>query len=512
MAVISIRYSDPPETDAEAKARKENGGAEPKDNVDISNYLIKTTWSGDNSQAARKLEFSIAYNTPDKDKSFQALDLKLGGYVYLFYRDTDTSDEAELFEGRIFYRKRSSNGYTMEFTAFDDLIYLAKSQIRAVIKGKVPEAISQVCSEIGISVGTLPDNLTAEVNFLADDKSGTEALRMILGFQETADKAAGSETSYLPVCISGKINVVKKGELIEGYTATADTNVIGTEHSESIEGMVNRIKAVDDTGEVCQMFEDIDDTQHFGTIQKIYKMQAPKAGETVDNAKAARGKLVKQKDESSLKGLGYVQCISGYAITVQEEQLQGKFYILTDSHTFANGQHDMSLTLQYMPETPETPNIKQTDYKAPVFNSSSGKMQGNRGISNGSLNVDAGISAGWDAWGNQTMENGPEGCAEFATKMGSYYSPFLAQEANGKVVRCDQLVADADAAGLLSYDTRDLQKGDVIVYGDNNHVVIYDGQGGYYGNSTSRNVTVHDSPYTDMSGLSVTKVIKTSRG
>ena len=73
------------------------------------------------------------------------------------------------------------------------------------------------------------------------------------------------------------------------------------------------------------------------------------------------------------------------------------------------------------------------------------------------------------------------------------------------------MVADADAAGLLSYDTSDLQKGDVIVYGDDDHVVIYDGQGGYYGNSSSRNVTVHGSDYTEM-GMPVTKVIKASRG
>ena len=53
----------------------------------------------------------------------------------------------------------------------------------------------------------------------------------------------------------------------------------------------------------------------------------PKKGETVDNIKAAKAKLVRQKEESSLKGLGYIQCITGYAIEVQEEQLKGKFYI-----------------------------------------------------------------------------------------------------------------------------------------------------------------------------------------
>lgn len=509
--MLSIRYSDPPETDAEEKARKENGGEEPKDNFDITNYVQKYTWSGDSDQAARKLDFTIAYNTPDKDKSFTPLNLKLGGFIYLFYRESKTADEIEIFQGRIFYRKRSSDGYNFDFSCFDDMIYLAKSNIRAVINGTVTAGIQQVCNEIGIPVGTLPETLTANVNFIADDKSGTEALKMLLDYQTAADKANGNETKYLPVCINGAINVIKKGEMIEGYTATADTNIISTEHSESIEDMVNRIKAVDDNGTVCQMFTNNDDVKHFGMIQKIYKMQPPKKDETVDNVKAAKDKLVRQKDESSLKGLGFIQCITGYAINVQEEQLQGKFYIKSDSHTFENNKHMMDLTLEYMPDTPETPNIEQQDFAKPVFNSSKGRMKKKRGISDGSSNVDAGISVGWDAWGGQTMDNGSNGCAEFVGKCGSYYSPFLSQEANNGVVYVPTMVSDAESAGLLSYDTSNLQKGDVIVYGDNDHVVIYDGQGGYYGNSSSRNVTVHGGDYTEM-GMPVTKVIKASQG
>ena len=74
--------------------------------------MQKLAWSGDSQQAARKLEFSIAYNTPDKDKVFVPLDLKIGGFIYLFYREKDTDPEIELFQGRIFYRKRVTNSYT----------------------------------------------------------------------------------------------------------------------------------------------------------------------------------------------------------------------------------------------------------------------------------------------------------------------------------------------------------------------------------------------------------------
>lgn len=510
--MIILRYSDPPETEKEAKARKDSNGPEPLDNYDISSYVTKVTWSGDSDQAARKLDFSIAYNTYDKDKTFQPLNLKLGGFIYMFYQETAAEPEMEVFEGRIFYRKRTSGRYSFDFTCYDDLIYLAKSQMRMVIKGTVAEGIKQVCHEINIPVGTLPDSLTASVDLLVDGKSGTEAIRMLLDQQQTADKAAGKESAYLPVCLQGKINVVAKGELIEGYTASADTNVISADHSESIQDLVDRVKAVDDNGTVCQMFTINDDVTHFGMIQKIYKMQPPKKDSTVDNTASAKAVLSQQKDESSLKGIGSIQCITGYSILVQEEQLQGTFYIKSDSHQFENGQHMMHLTLEYTPDEQEQPEIEQADYAQPVFKSSSGKMKGKRGTGNGSANVDAGLSAGWDAWGGTTMDNGPEGCAEFAGKCGSYYSPFLAQECDNGVVGVEGMVSDADSAGLLSYDTSDLQKGDVLVYGDNDHVVIYDGQGGYYGNSSSQNVTVHGGDYTEMDGMQVTKVIKASRG
>ena len=122
--MLSIRYSDPPETDAEAKTRKDSNGPEPKDNFDITNYVKKITWSGDSEQAARKLDFTIAYNTPAKDKVFTSLDLKIGGFVYLFYRETEASDEIEIFQGRIFFRKRASEGYSFDFTCFNQFFNL----------------------------------------------------------------------------------------------------------------------------------------------------------------------------------------------------------------------------------------------------------------------------------------------------------------------------------------------------------------------------------------------------
>ena len=205
--MISLRYSDPPQTDKEAQASKDSG-KKPLDNFDITDYVSGVTWSGDEDQAARKLEFTIIYNTADKDTTFVQLDLKLGGYVYIFYREAETSAEIELFEGRIFYRKRATDSYTFEFTAYDDMIYLAKSNIRAIVKGTAEDAIKNICAEVGIKTDVMP-SLPTEVNFVADDKSATEAIQMVL---DQVRAATGDE--YTPIALGGAVNMVHKNVIV----------------------------------------------------------------------------------------------------------------------------------------------------------------------------------------------------------------------------------------------------------------------------------------------------------
>lgn len=513
--MLICKYTDPPLTQKEQQElqqRKNNNEphTEPLSDFDITNYITKWTWSGDSEQAARKLEFEIIYNTVDKDSAFTALDLKVGGFIYLFYAETDESEPVEIFEGRIFYRKRNSNTFTFSFTAYDDMIYLAKSKVQMLFDGiTVTDAIKQVCAEIGISTAADMPQINTVVSFIADGKSCTEVFRMLFEYTkaDTANNPNGED--YTVVCLNGDVTVIKKGEFIENYIATDLTSVDSSEHSESIESMVNRIKSVDDNGNICQVFTNNDDV-NYGMIQDIYKMQPPKEGETVDNVKMAKARLKRLQDESSIKAIGNIQCITGYTIEVQEEQLKGKFFIKSDTHNFNGNVHVMDLTLEYLPDTPEVPEIEQQDIATPVFKSS--KRKKSTGGGSGSLKVDRGLATGFDAWGGTTMNNGRNGCAEAVGKMGGYYSPFLAEQCNNGVVGVPSMVANAENAGLLEdFSASSLEKGDVIVYGNNDHVVIYNGNGGYYGNSSSKNVVVHGRDYNNLD-MTPTKIIKASKG
>ena len=234
---------------------------------------------------------------------------------------------------KIFFRKRSTDGYTVEFAAYDDMIYLAKSHISMLFECSVSDGIKEICKHMGIeAAGDMP-SIPTKVSFFADDKSCTEAIRMLLD-KAKADTAVGKE--YNALCINGAVTCIPKGEMIEDYVATDKTNVVSSEHSESIEDMVNRVVMVDEKGSVCQTFTNTDDQTHYGTLEKIYKVKPPKKDESVDNVAAAKAMLSRTKEESSLQGLGYIQCIAGYTIKVQEENLKGNFFIKADSQSWTN--------------------------------------------------------------------------------------------------------------------------------------------------------------------------------
>ena len=320
--------------------------------LDVTDYIIRAAWSGDAEQAARKLELEVAYNSPLKDAAFQNLNLRLGGNIEALYAD-DYGQQAQIFNGRIFYRKRATDIYSFSIVAYDNMIYLAKSKVQMVFNNvTVTDAISRVCNEIDVPVAENNPKLNTVVSFIADGKSCTEVIDMLL-----EKVRADTGLRYNAVSIGGKVALVQAGTLIDDYIATDITDVMKSEHSESYTNMINRVKMVDEHGGLVQTLSADNYITEYGVLQEVYKMQPPKDGESVDNVKAARALLKFIENESQLEALGNIQCITGYAIMVQEEQLTGKFLITADMHSFENNLHKMTLTLEYLPETDETPQI-----------------------------------------------------------------------------------------------------------------------------------------------------------
>ena len=149
---------------------------------------------------------------------------------------------------------------------------------------------------------------------------------------------------YMPIIANiNKLNVIKKGQY-SGVVLEGTYNLEDSTYSVTSENVVNKVVITDKEGNTLRTLDDIASMNKYGTIQKVYKTEDGKDANT--EAKA----LFHSIDQSGdVTALGDVRAIAGYSLAVQESKsgLYGLFYIDSDSHTFSNGKHEMSLTLNF---------------------------------------------------------------------------------------------------------------------------------------------------------------------
>ncbi len=296
---------------------------------DITHYVESATWSGDSGQAARKLEFAIAYST--KDKNFTNMDIAIGQIIYVY------SDNSEIFRGVVFFRQRSSDGNTMQFTAYDFLIYLARSKTTRKFSGITVESVlTQVCNELGVVVGDVVP-IGVYVDFIADTKSGIEIINEAFHLAYAKKKE-----QYHAFMREDKLCIVQKGTVVENYTASSLKNVKSTTYSESIEEMVNQILITDENGNSAGYITNGDDVRDYGLLQDVYKIDRKQ--DTQTQAKALLKRIARS---ASMSAMGDVRCRTGYSIVVEDDQLKGRFAIKSDRHSFKNNLHTMELELEF---------------------------------------------------------------------------------------------------------------------------------------------------------------------
>lgn len=153
----------------------------------------------------------------------------------------------------------------------------------------------------------------------------------------------------------------------------------------------------------------------------------------------------------------------------------------------------------YNPETNEL-DVERLQKMATEYATSKGRMS--------AVNVEV----GYQKWAGQRMPNGANGCVEAAVRIlgtdsdnpwiqsiqGDTYVPTLVSKAEN----------ENGGPGVVPYSADNVEPGDMIIYGDNDHVVVATGGTGYVGNSSSQMQVVKGSDYREMGGLVPTKIIK----
>lgn len=317
------------------------------DDKDVTEYIISFTWSGDNNEAARKVEFSIAFNNVSKDSTFINPKIELGSTVIVKYIESISdldSKEITLFKGKIWIQNRDTSSFEKRFTAYDDLIFLAKSKLNKKFKDStVYDDIKQVANEWGFNVVLDKGvSLDAKGDFIADGMSCTEIFKKALSLQSAKDNK-----KYSIMALDENNNIIigdNSTKEVANFSLTDKTNIISSSHGESIENLVSLVYISDTNGDTSldKSVKGEWALNRFGKVTEIYKPD-----DKVDTKTAATQLLHSVDIEASLSAIGNIYCVAGKSIEIQEENLKGKFFIKSDSHSFSNGQHTMNLTLDF---------------------------------------------------------------------------------------------------------------------------------------------------------------------
>lgn len=297
---------------------------------DATRLVEKIEWSGDKTQAARKLEVTLLQD--DRDKKIPALDLDVGYTVQGF-----TELDQLVFVGNVYELERDRAKSTVKLTCFDHLFVLNRSKTTRKFTDALPEDIAvQICNEMGVKPGNIAQT-GIPVSFIANAKTGYQ---IILGAYTEAHKK--NEKQYQLLMNGEVLDVIEKGTLID-YKLDSARNMDGSVYKESITELVNRVLVVDDKGNIVgETIDDTESQEKYSRFQTVYKQR-----KDCDTQTEAKALLNKPKREGHLTCIGDYQLVTGYSVMVKDNLFLGQFYIESDTHQFKNNFHDCKLKLEF---------------------------------------------------------------------------------------------------------------------------------------------------------------------
>ena len=265
------------------------------------------------------------------------------------------------------------------------------------------------------------------------------------------------------------------------------------------------------------------DKEHIEEWGRLQCVLVPDAKD-VDAVKRAAN-MLKLKNRKTrdirLKGvIGDIRVRGGSLLYVNKDfgDVNINQYIMVESvtHTFKTGVHlmDLDLFVTYEEER-KTEVTKNEDAEAVEKIQAAQKKSEARHMGIGGMATGSGTAAQVDTAfsmnDGRVSPYGSVGCADTVCAAGSWYNKDLADEYNKGTASVPTLRGNLEAKGYVTESFNGYaNKGDLLIYGDDDHVVIADGAGGCFGNSSSKGYAMHygDAAYAWGNGELPTKVIR----
>lgn len=293
--------------------------------------VSEVNWSGSVEEVARKLELNFLF--PLHDHYAPKVYPNIGEQLFLY-----DDDHIQLFQGRVFYNERLGEQGTIQVTAYDDAIRLAKSKGTYNFKGTTAEAITRiVCNDLGVEIGQLaPTGIPQKMLC-----NGEGMYEIISNAYEGASKQ--NKKKYSIEMRQGKLCVDEVGKEILPHTITSDTNIIESAYSENAEEVINRVKIYDEKDQYIDVVEDKELINLLGVFQDVYTKEEDKQAGTV-----ASNMLRGIEQSIELTTLGNTSYVSGKLVNIEDSATKqlGLFFIVSDSHSWSGGQYRANMNIK----------------------------------------------------------------------------------------------------------------------------------------------------------------------
>ena len=303
---------------------------------DVTQLVEQVKWKGRKGSSSRTLNVTLIDDDGYKHARSE-IDVEQGHQCLFSYNGT------ELFRG-IIMTQTQSNRKKLQFTAYDNGIYLANNKDTFTYENKTAsDVFRDCCTRFGLPMGEVA-NCSYKIPELT--KSKTTAFDAIADALSLDFDATGIR--HYVSSDRGKISLLTRRENIMQWVIEVGQNLSSYSYTRSIEDIKTRVKLVSKEGTTLAEKSNAALEKKLGVFQEI-----DRPDESLTTAQI--NDLIARTLDVEAMGIAEVISGIGVYIIIPELGLSRTFYVDEDTHTFKDNLHTMSLKLNYANDLAKEP-------------------------------------------------------------------------------------------------------------------------------------------------------------
>ena len=301
---------------------------------DVTQLVEQIKWSGRKGSSSRTLSVTLVDDDGYKHAR-SGIDVEQGHQCLFNYNGQ------ELFRGIIM-----NNRKRLTFKAYDNGIYLANNKDTFTYENKTAsDVFRDCCTRFGLPMGEVAE-CTYKIPELTKPKTtafDTIADALSLDFDATGIRHYVSSAK-------GKLSLLTRRENIMQWVIEVGQNLSNYTYTRSIEKIKTRVKMVSKEGTTLAEKANAGLEEKIGVFQEIDKPdESLTSAQINDLIESILDEKSTPERTLDVEAMGISDVISGIGvyIIIPELELSRTFYVDSDTHTFKDNLHTMSLKLNY---------------------------------------------------------------------------------------------------------------------------------------------------------------------